>query len=165
MKSTLKSLTIGIALIGLILLSISFQGCAALKSALQIEPEKVEMVLLSELRFYGTVAGIKVPAQFGDFSVTHDFGGAVYGEHNQTFIDYLPRKNDAMIFALVAKSSCPEPVALSTYNMKTEETTYWIYDSKGQAWKVDEKKFDAFLELDHPCAADMPKGTDAMLSI
>lgn len=165
MKSTFKSLIPGLLIIGVILLSISFQSCATIKAAFQTEPEKVEMVLLSELNFKGETAGIKGPAIFGDFTVTHYIGNAIPIK-DMAMLEWLPYpKEKQILFILWAKAECPEGVALQTYNLNTKEYTFWIYDSKGQAWQVDEEKYDYFLELEHPCAEKMSGDADAILTL
>lgn len=152
---------IGLAIVVLLFIT----NCAVLKSAFKAEPQKVEMVVLTELMYQGGLAGIEAPAEFGDFSITHYMGNVVQAGDNTAIVEYYPIKDNPMYFLLVVKWTCPEPVALSTYNADTEEDTYWIYDAEGQAWKVDEETYDYFLKLDHPCVADMPEGIDATLTI
>lgn len=137
-------------------------GCAAFQKVK--EPVKVEMVLLTEILYMGEPAGVKGPAIFGDFTVTHYVNVLPAGDF--WLLEFIPMLEETRtIFMLWAKSECPEAIALYAYNMDTEEDSYWIYDSEGQAWETDEETYDFFLELDHPCAVEMPEGIDATLHI
>jgi len=137
-------------------------GCATFQKVK--EPVKVEMVLLTELRFHGEVSGVKSPAQFGDFSVTHHI--KVLSTGDKYLLEWIPMSEEVrVVFMLWVKTECPEGIALLTYDGDTEESTYWIYDSKGQVWQVDEEEYNFFLGLDHPCAIEMPEGVDAVLHI
>lgn len=143
-------------------------GCAAVRSVLQMEPERVEMVLLTGLMWVDDegkrVSGIKVPAVVGDFTpVCYMYDWEERGDVID--LHYAPLAGGPMLYCIVAKLGCPEGVGLSTYNKDTEECTFWIYDSEGQAWEVNEEKYTYFMASDHPCKVDTPEGIDAILTI
>lgn len=145
--------------------SLVLGSCAFLQKVDQ--PTKVEMVVLSDLAFDIALAEVKVPAEFGDFSLTHNIFSVTPSEDGQAFfISWFPiDTNNPMLFLLTAKADCPEPIALTAWSEETDVTTYWIYDSEGQAWQVDEEKYDYFLTLDHPCTGGDPDKPDATLTI
>ena len=156
----MRKLSLFIAAFAIVFVLIA--GCKAFQKVK--EPVKVEMVLLTELTFHGEVSGVKGPAIFGDFSITHSI--RALATEDKYVLEWLPLSEEIQTyFLIVVKAECPEPIALSSYNVDTEEATYWIYDDASQIWQVDEEKYDFFLTLDHPCVVEMPKGTDAMLRI
>ena len=156
-KSILIPLILGISLV--------LGSCAFLQKVDQ--PTKVEMVVLSDLAFGGIPTGVEVPATFGDFSLTHNILSVTPSENGQMFfISWYPMDVDnPMLFILVGKSECPEPIALSAWSSETDITTHWIYNSEGQVRQVDEETYDFFLELDHPCTGGDPDKPDATLTI
>lgn len=156
----MKKISLFIAVFAIVFVLIA--GCVTSQTVK--EPVKVEMVLLTELTFHGEISGVKGPAIFGDFSITHSIRALVV--EDKYVLEWLPLSEEIQtFFLLVVKAECPEPIALNSYNMDTEESTFWIYDREGQAWQVDEEKYDYFLTLDHSCVAEMPSGIDAVLRI
>ena len=140
-----KILSLGVECLVFLFMLSSLLGCASLKSVFQMKPERVDTVLLSDLMFRGVVVGVKVPAIFGDFSITHRFTG-VKPFKSLVVLTYMPHKDGkGIIFILLAKPKCPEVVAMNTYDLETKKATFWTYDREDQPWQVDKKRYNAFL--------------------
>lgn len=120
---------------------------------LQPKPAEVTIrtILLSEIFFRGELAGFVVPQKFGDFSVTHSFAGVMPAGEGVVLIEYIPSGEPGWIFQLWVKSDCPEAIALSAYNMKTETAEYYIYKEYLVPIQVTKAEYDEVLAQEHFC--------------
>lgn len=102
----------------------------------------VSTIELSKLFYRGIPSRIKVPARYGDFSVTHTIIPRRYLD--KYFVEFIP-KDSEYIYAVWVKADCPEAVAMYRYSMSSETSEYWVYKSDMPVLvetKIYDKKLD-----------------------